>query len=96
MSRSNQVGTVATTISNDGVHTIIMYHSTPVVRFNQDEIILQTGGYFSQTTKRRMNQASQQYNLGYDVYQQDFEWFVIYKERSMPLLLSGLCLNRHA
>ena len=80
MTKTNQVGTVSTTISNDGNHTIVTQHSTQVVKFNQDEIILNTGGWKTNTTKVRMNQTSNQFNLGYQVYQQDHSWHVMYKD----------------
>jgi hypothetical protein len=29
------------------------------------------------TTKLRMNQASNQFNLGFSVYQKDYRWYVV-------------------
>ena len=77
MSQVATVGSHATTISTetDGV-TRITYHSTVVVQFNWNSITLDTGGYFTSTTKMRMNQASNQFNLGYQVFQKDWAWFV--------------------
>ena len=55
----------------------VVYHNTEVVKVrNNRYITLNNGGYYTATTKRRMNQASQQYNLGFSVYQSDFTWYV--------------------
>ena len=79
MTKLNEIGKVATSVSNDGVHTIVTYHSTQVVKFNEKEIILNTGGWKSNTTKTRMNQTSNQFNLGYKVWQECSEWYVQWK-----------------
>lgn len=80
MLQMSQVGRTATKIKTgtDGV-TRITYHSTDVVSFDRNEIILNTGGYRTVTTKNRMNQASRQFNLGYSVFQRNHEWYVAYK-----------------
>ncbi|TET41459.1 MAG: hypothetical protein E3J60_04710 [Dehalococcoidia bacterium] len=76
MAQLNQIGKHATTISTiDGV-TSVVYHSTAVVRFDKDKIVLNSNGWHTQTTKNRMNQTSHQFGLGYRVYQKDYEWFV--------------------
>jgi hypothetical protein len=76
----DQIGTVSTTVSNDGIHTIVTYHSTQVVKFNEKEIILNTGGWRSATTKVRMNQTSNQFGLGYQVWQERGEWYVKWED----------------
>ena len=78
MANMYKIGTTATTIRNEDGYTIVRYHNTDVVKFNQDEIVLNTGGWRTVTTKARMNQASNQYGLGFRVYQRDWEWFVDY------------------
>jgi hypothetical protein len=58
----------------------VVYHNTAVVTRRADgTIILRTGGYKSATTRTRQNQASNQFNLGYGVFQKDYDWFVTYK-----------------
>ena len=76
MARTNKVGTHKTAIYQSDGYTCIRYHSTEVVRFNTDEIILNSGGWHTVTTKLRMNQASYQFGLGFCVHQRQFEWFV--------------------
>ena len=79
MGQTHTVGKHATTVSTgrDG-KTRVTYHSTDVVVFDADTITLDTGGWFTVTTKLRMNQAAEQYGLGYKVYQMGGAWFVEY------------------
>jgi len=79
MSQTDHLGTTATTTHTDGGYTVITYHTTPVVKFNEKIIVLNTGGWYTATTKLRMNQASNQFNLGYTVQQKKGSWFVTYK-----------------
>ena len=58
-------------------NTVVRYHDTNVVTFNRDGVRLNHGGYKTATTKRRMNQVSEAFNLGFKVYQKNFEWFVV-------------------
>jgi len=74
-----EVGQVATRVYNEGGDTLVRYHNTVVVKFNDDRVILDSGGWRTQTTKNRMNQASTQYDLGYHVYQRDYTWYVDFK-----------------
>ena len=77
-----EIGTHRTTCAtiqdpNSNKVLIVTYHSTPVVKVINDRyVVLNNGGYYTNTTKRRMNQASLQYSLGYEVYQVDFIWYV--------------------
>jgi hypothetical protein len=76
MARTNKVGTHKTTVTQvDGVLTV-RYHSTDVVVATPTTVKLNTGGWFSNTTKSRMNQAAAQFGLGYSVYQKRGSWFV--------------------
>lgn len=76
MSQQHKLGTTATTVStSDGMTRVTFYH-TDVVRFNAEKIILDSGGWKTATTKTRMNQASNQFDLGFSVFQKDHEWFV--------------------
>ena len=96
MSRHNEVGSHKTAVyQNENGLTAIRYHSTEVVQFDGDIIYLNSGGWRSVTTKLRMNQASQQYGLGYSVYQRNFEWFVDYNGETLKFA-DGMFLNRRA
>ena len=78
MARNDKVGTHKTAIYQSDGYTCIRYHSTEVVRFNDNEIILNSGGWQTVTTKRRMNQVSDVFRLGFRVSQRQGEWFVDY------------------
>lgn len=79
MGQQQKIGSHKTCIFTDENNlTHVVYHSTQVVSFNSQYVILRTGGYLTSTTKSRMNQASNQFNLGFQVYQKNFEWFVKY------------------
>ncbi len=85
--KSNTVGSHKTNILTEGELVEVIYHNTKVVRFNliTRAVELNTGGYLTQITKRRMNQASKQYGLGFQVYQRDFTWFVQTEDgRNLP------------
>lgn len=81
MTQTRRVTGVATSIREEGGKTIVRYHSTDVVAFDSQEIVLNSGGRRAATTKLRMNQASHQFGLGFHVYQEDHEWFVTYREQ---------------
>lgn len=66
----------ATTISKVGDETLVTYHSTVIVRFNEERVILNSGGWRTATTKKKMNQAAIQFDLPYGVFQRDHEWYV--------------------
>lgn len=69
MPRMNKLSNYATTISADAEGTKrITYRSTIIVEFNDERIILRTGGYDTVTTRRKMNQAATQFALGFQVY----------------------------
>lgn len=80
MRRHNQVGKHKTSVMvTNGMGTVV-YHRTPVVHWDAQKIVLDTGGWFTNTTKSRMNQASNQFGLGYTVWQKDRAWYVRYKD----------------
>lgn len=83
--------TVIRTIDGE---TEVIYHQTSVVKFNRDRIVLDTGGYESFTTKTRMNQAANQYSLGYSVFQKDFDWFIDFKGKVTPFPRRRAYLDR--
>ena len=76
MSQTQEVRGVATSIRSEGGFTHVRYHATDVVSFSDKEIILRTGGWFSVTTKLRMNQAANQFDLGFVVGSDKGEWKV--------------------
>ncbi len=76
MPQTAEVKDVATSVRTDTGTTIVRYQQTDVVMFDIIGVDLNSGGRRTATTKLRMNQASNQYGLGYTVFQKDYEWFV--------------------
>ena len=76
------IGTHRTTTSNIPIDSeqsrlIVTFHNTAVVQVVNDRyVILNSGGWLTPTTKRRMNQASDVYKLNYLVYQKGWVWYV--------------------
>lgn len=67
MPQLNKISKNNTTVKyKDGYHTVTL-HQTDIVKLNDDEIILNTGGWFTNVTRDRMNQVSNEYKLGYSV-----------------------------
>lgn len=78
MGQTSRVQGRATTVSRTRTGSMqVIYHSTVVIEWGDKNIILNSGGWKTLTTKTRMNQAMNQYGLGYSVFQKDFEWHVV-------------------
>ena len=84
MAQTRRVGRTATSVMCTNGRISVVYHSTEVVLATKEKIVLNTGGWTTATTKARMNQASNQFGLGYKVYQKDRAWFVTYKGETRP------------
>ena len=93
MASMAQVGSHKTSIFTENGMTKVIYHNTPVVTFNNEKVILRCGGWLTNTTKTRMNQASNQFDLGYSVYQKNHEWYVSYKGKTLEFA-EGMVLAR--
>jgi len=88
MSRQNALGRTNTAVCTVDQVTHVTYHKTAVVSFNADKITLRTGGWRTMTTKLRMNQASNQYGLGFVVSQKDGDWTVTLRNTGKVLAFS--------
>jgi hypothetical protein len=75
-------------------YTTVVYHSTPIVSYNSHEITLNTGGFWTATTKKKMNQVSDMFNLGYKVYQKKGQWFVTWLDVDVPFAADSITLVR--
>lgn len=71
MPSMNKLSNYATTISGHADLMIVTYHKTQIVAFDSRNITLRTGGWDTVTTRRKMNQASNQFGLGFGVYRQN-------------------------
>ena len=78
MAQTQTIGKTATSVRRDPDGTLrVRYHATEVVRVDPDGTIhLDTGGWKTVTTKARMNQTANQFGLGFQVRQSNYEWFV--------------------
>jgi len=78
---------VATRVWQDDAGNIhVRYHETDVVSFNNEWITLRTDGYDTVTTRRRMNQVSDHFNLGFGVYRDRGTTWVNYGGSKFELL----------
>ena len=89
-----QIGKHKTKVKKEDGKTIVTYHNTDVVTFDSQEIVLNSDGYKTLTTKVRMNQTSNEYGLGYTVYQRQGNWFVDYADKTIPFEDDELTLPR--
>lgn len=76
MSKQRIIGRTATSIRKEAGVTAVRYHSTDVVKFTNTSITLNSDGWRTVTTKRRMNETASQFGLGYSVFQKAHHWYV--------------------
>lgn len=76
MAQTQVIGKHKTKVYTANGFKIVKYHWTEVVKFNDKEIILDSNGWRTATTRSRMNQASNQFDLNFGVFQKKGEWFV--------------------
>ncbi len=81
MSQTHKCRGVATTVQHNKDGIYVTYHNTRVVDYDKvrGTLILNTNGWKTRTTLTRMNQASNEFKLGYGVYQKKFQWYITYK-----------------
>lgn len=79
--------------TDDNGMMVCKLHQTDVVKWDHEKIILKSGGWQTVTTKTRMTQVSNQFNLPFGVFQRDFEWFVDWKGEEIPFE-DGMVLTR--
>lgn len=94
MSQIRKLGVRATTHTMRDNVLRVTYHNTDVVTALADRVELRTGGYRTNTTKTRMNQAANQFGLGYMVYQKNFHWFVRTKAGDLHITGNFIAFNR--
>lgn len=76
--RAKNVGTATLKIETENGFKI-RYHATDVIEYKDNEIILNNGGYYTVTTKKRINEY-----LPHNLYveQKNFEWFLVDREKN--------------
>jgi len=80
-------------IRDDGDITVI-YQETPIVTFDDNEVILDCGGWRTRSTQSRMNWASEEYALAYRIRRKGREWFVDYQGTTYPFNSDRILLDR--
>lgn len=93
MSQQMKLGKGNTTVRAQDGKTVVRFHDTDVVAWDAKTITLNSGGWLTVTTKTRMNQASNQFDLGFGVYQKNHEWFVDFKGVTIAFV-DGMVLAR--
>jgi hypothetical protein len=95
MSRMNKLSSYRTTIrGNDNGGLEVVYVSTPIVTLEGDTVTLNSGGWETVTTKRKMNQASNQFGLGFGVFQKEWVWFVDLPNGETVKFVDGMSFKR--
>lgn len=77
MPHMSKLSSYRTTVANSETHLIVTYAETAIVIWSKkaNTIKLDTGGWKTVTTKRKMNQTANQYGLGFGVRQERGEWY---------------------
>lgn len=70
------------TIVQNGMTNTILYNTT-IVSFDSKRIILNSGGFLTNTTKRAINQISENFDLKISVYQNKKQWYVSYNGKEI-------------
>lgn len=92
----NKLSSYRTTWADHGDVGSVIYHKTAIVSWMDNKITLRSGGWETVTTKRKMNQASHQFGLGYSVYQRDHVWYVDLPDGNTVLFTDGMTFEGRA
>lgn len=60
------------------------YHETIIVEQSADQIRLNTGGWYTSTTKQRINEALSELQIPYRIYQKRGQWYVYNQTKTVP------------
>lgn len=82
-----------TTIREEDGMTVIRYHYTDIVKFDDAIVILNTGGWWSVTTKARMNQVADEFNLAFKVSSGDVLWEVCHNPEGGSVYADGCIVH---
>ena len=90
------IGSRATTVAHwgDEGDTLVTYHETVVVMLKGDTVTLNSGGYRTATTKRRMNETSARFHLGYRVFADAGHWYVQTWQQARVPFVDGMTFKR--
>lgn len=77
MPSTNKLSNYRTTWEHEGNRGSVTYVHTRIVAWEGDIVTLNSGGWQTVTTKRKMCQAANQFALRFCVFQRKGEWFVM-------------------
>ena len=77
-----------------GGQTEVIYYETVIVQFDDREIWLDTGNWWTASTKSRMNQVSRHFDLGFRVFAKNSTWYVEYQGKTHEFAVTKIQLNR--
>lgn len=95
MASMYKLSTYKTNVMITGDRLTVVYVSTPIVEKVGNTITLDSGGWKTVTTKRKMNQAANQYALGYSVFQKARKWFVTLPTGATVPFFDGMTFDRY-
>ena len=90
----NKLSTYKTAWTEDATGGMVIYTKTKIVDWTDERIVLNSDGWQTVTTKRKMNQASHQFGLGFGVYQRDHVWYVDTPQGDTVEYFDGMEINR--
>lgn len=93
MPRMDRLSSYKTAWADNGSSGHVVYTKTTIVEWRDGQITLRSGGWETVTTKRKMNQASNQFALGFSVYQKDYTWWVDKPDGETVLFEDGMTFN---
>ena len=82
------IGNHKTKVLTEGSITKVVYHNTAVFIIDHSTriVTLNSGGYRTNTTKKRINQSLDQFGMGgAHLYQKNFDWFICKNRNAEPM-----------
>lgn len=95
MPHMHKLSSYRTNVMVTGDRLSVIYAGTMIVEKVGDKITLDSGGWETVTTKRKMNQAANQFALGYGVFQKDHKWFVTLPGGEIVPFVDGMTFDRY-
>jgi hypothetical protein len=67
-----------TTVTDDGKYVVVRLHHTNIFGLDRGTggVTLNSGGWRTVTTKKRINECLEEYGIPLRVYQRKFDWYV--------------------
>ena len=98
MAQQQRISKNNTAVYFSGNVQCVALHATEIIRHNPQtrHVQFDTGGYFTATTKTRMNQAMNQWGIPLHVSQESGEWFVHNRQTNDKVKFMGtVCIVKY-